>query len=84
MVLDGTPAEEFATVVRFCRAVGLPVTLAELGLPAATAADHDAIATRATQAGETIHNLPRPVTAADVAAAIRQADERAAEIVGRK
>jgi glycerol dehydrogenase len=84
MVLDGTPAEEFATVVRFCHAVGLPVTLVELGLTSVTMADYDAIAMRATQAGETIHNLPRPVTAADVAAAIREADGRAAAIVGRK
>jgi glycerol dehydrogenase len=83
MMLDGTPADEFATVVRFCRAVGLPVTLAQLGLAAATAADIDAIAGRATQPGETIHNLPRPVTAADVAAAIREADGRAAAIAGR-
>lgn len=83
LVLDGTPADEFTTIVRFCRAVGLPVTLAQLGLPAATAADIDAIAGRATQPGETIHNLPRPVTAADVAAAIRDADVRAAAISGR-
>jgi glycerol dehydrogenase len=82
MVLDGTPADEFATVVRFCRAVGLPVTLAQLGLPAATEADIVAIATRATQPGETIHNLPRPVAAAEVAAAIRDADRRAAAIGG--
>lgn len=80
MMLDGTTAEEFATVVRFCRVVGLPATLAELGLPAATAADIGAIAVRTTQPGETIHNLPRPITAADVAAAIREADDRAAQI----
>jgi len=82
LVLDGTPAEEFATIVRFCRAVGLPVTLAQLGLSDATASDIDIIAARATQPGETIHNLPRPVTAAEVAAAIRTADRRAAELVG--
>lgn len=78
LVLDAAPAEEFAAVVRFCRAVGLPVTLRELGLPAATEADIDTIARRATQPGETIHNMPRPVTAAEVAAAIRTADTRAA------
>jgi len=82
LVLDGTPAEEFATVVRFCHAVGLPVTLAQLGLAAATDDDIDAIARRATQPGETIHNLPRPVAANDVAAAIRAADGQAAAIVG--
>lgn len=78
--LDGTPAEEFAALVRFCRAVGLPVTLAQLGLPAATAADVDAIAARATQPGETIHDLHRSVTAGEVAAAIRAADGRAAAL----
>jgi len=83
LVLDEAPAEEFAAVVRFCRVVGLPVTLAQLGLPDATAADVDAVAARATQPGETIHNLPRPVTAVEVAAAIRVADRRAAECVGR-
>ncbi|NDC63766.1 MAG: glycerol dehydrogenase [Planctomycetia bacterium] len=82
MVLDGTPPEEFATVVRFCRAVGLPVTLAQLGVPAATDADVAAVAARATRPGETIHNLPRPVTSTDVAAAIRTAERRAAEITG--
>jgi glycerol dehydrogenase len=80
IVLDGTSAE-FAEAARFCHAVGLPVTLAQLGLPAATAADIDAIAQRATQPGETIHNMPRAVTAAEVAAAIREADRRAAEMV---
>jgi glycerol dehydrogenase len=79
LVLDGSPTEEFTTVLRFCRAVGLPTTLAQLGLPAATDADILAIAGRATQPGETIHNLPQPVTAATVAAAIRETDRRATE-----
>jgi len=79
LVLDGSPAEEFTTILRFCRAVGLPTTLAQLGLPAANDADILAIADRATQPGETIHDLPRPVTAATVAAAIRETDRRATE-----
>jgi glycerol dehydrogenase len=83
IMLDGTPAEEFAAVARFCRAVGLPTTLADLGLPAATAADIDAIAARATQPGETIHNLPRPVTSAMVAEAVRATDRRATELAAR-
>ena len=79
IVLDGTP-EEFAEAARFCHAVGLPVTLAHMGLPAATSADIDAVAQRATQPGETIHNMPRAVTAAEVAVAIREADRRATEM----
>ena len=60
--------------------MGLPVTLAQLGLPAATAADIEAIARRATQPGETILNLPRPVSVADVASAIGEADRRGAGV----
>jgi glycerol dehydrogenase len=80
IVLDGGPSAEFAEAAEFCHAVGLPVTLAQLGLPAATAADIEAIARRATQPGETIHNLPRPVSVADVASAIGEADRRGAGV----
>lgn len=76
LVLEGGPPEEFAEAARFCRAVGLPRTLAQLGLPHATDADIDAIAQRSTQPGETIHNMPMPITASGVAAAIREADRR--------
>lgn len=80
LMLDGTSTEEFALVAEFCRAVGLPTTLADVGLPDATAADIETIAVRATQPHETIHNLPRPVTATDVATAIREVDRRAASL----
>jgi len=80
MELDGTEEVEFADVVRFCRAVGLPVTLGDLGLAGLTSEELDAVAERATRPGETIHNLRQPVTAADVSAAIRAADRRAAAV----
>ena len=55
---------------------GLPVTLGQLGLPPeATGAATPVIADRATMAGETIHNMPFPVDAAAVAAAIAVADD---------
>ncbi|NCY02990.1 MAG: iron-containing alcohol dehydrogenase, partial [Planctomycetia bacterium] len=79
IVLDGTPAE-FAEAAEFCRAVGLPLTLDDLGLPAATTADVEAIAARACRPGTSMHNLPRPVTAAEVADAIREADRRGADL----
>lgn len=45
-----------------------------------TAVKIDALA---AESGETIHNLPRPVTATDVAAAIRESDGRAVGIASR-
>lgn len=60
---------------RFLVSVGLPVTLAELGIPpAAVAAAVPLVAARATRAGETIHHMPFAVDAAAVAAALVAAD----------
>jgi glycerol dehydrogenase len=69
---------EARLVAAFFVRVGLPVTLGELGIRDATAASLadivHRIATRATQPGETIHNMPFPVDAGSVAAAIEAAD----------
>ncbi len=71
-------AAEAERVASFFVRTGLPVTLAQLGLPdephAAANAAVRAIAQRATVAGETIHNMPFPVDAAAVVAAIAAAD----------
>jgi len=69
------PREEAKRVAELCVRLGLPVTLGELGLAAATAADLGRISERATAAGETIHHMPFPVTAAMVIAALASADE---------
>lgn len=74
LVLEGRPQPAIDELVGFCRAVGLPVTLAGIGLTGATAAVVSRIAVRACAAGETIHNLPFAVTPAAVADAIRAAD----------
>lgn len=69
--------EEANKVAAFFARLGLPVTLGELGIVDEGAALDDAvrsIAARATQPGETIHNLPFPVDGACVAAAIQAAD----------
>ena len=62
------------TVYDFCLAVGLPVTLAEIGL--ADAADEQLLvaATAACAPGETIHNEPAEVSPQRVLAAIKVAD----------
>ena len=61
-------------ILRFSIAVGLPVTFAEIGIPAPTAAPLAAVGRRATQPGETIHNEPMPVIAGMVVAAMDAAD----------
>lgn len=69
---------EARLVAAFFVRVGLPVTLSELGIGDGSAASLTdivhRIATRATQPGETIHNMPFPVDAGSVAAAIEAAD----------
>jgi glycerol dehydrogenase len=74
LVLEGAPASEIGTVLEFCAEVGLPTTLAALGLPDADDETLWAIAKRATAAGETIHNEPFTVDAAMVVDALRTAD----------
>ncbi|SOC88976.1 glycerol 2-dehydrogenase (NAD+) [Curtobacterium sp. 314Chir4.1] len=62
LVLEGAPAEEIEDFVVFTTKVGLPNTLTEIGL---TVDDRDvllAVAEAATAEGETIHNMPFPVT----------------------
>ncbi|GAA5089446.1 glycerol dehydrogenase [Nocardia iowensis] len=74
LVLEGAPSAEVDTVLDFCTEVGLPTTLAALGLADADEKTLSAIATRATAPGETIHNEPFAVDAAMTLDAIRTAD----------
>lgn len=70
LVLEGAPAEEIEDFVVFTTKVGLPNTLTEIGL---TVDDRDvlrAVADAATVEGETIHNMPFPVTAEAVVDAL--------------
>ncbi|NQW47527.1 MAG: hypothetical protein HQ464_07155 [Planctomycetes bacterium] len=65
-------------VASFFVRIGLPVTLGELGISddggAASQAAMRQIAIRATEPGETIHNMPFPVDSDRVVAAIEAAD----------
>ncbi|WP_067835515.1 glycerol dehydrogenase [Nocardia lijiangensis] len=74
LVLEGAPGEEIDTVLDFCDRVGLPTSLADLGLADADPETLSAIATRATAPGETIHNEPFSVDAEMVHDALRAAD----------
>lgn len=74
LVLEGKPTSLIHEVLAFSGGVGLPVTLADVGLGACDDEVLDKVAKRAVAKGETIHNEPFPVTPDMVRDAIRTAD----------
>jgi glycerol dehydrogenase len=74
LFLEGQPRRVLEEVLRFATEVGLPVTLAEVGLAELPGDLLRRVAARATAEGETIHNEPFAVDADMVADAIRAAD----------
>lgn len=75
LVLEGKPQSLIDEVMEFSSTVGLPITLAEVGLKEPEDELIASIAKRATADGETAHNEPFPVTADIVEDAIIAADE---------
>lgn len=75
LVLENAPEEELTKVIGYCKAVGLPTCLKDLGVVDVTEQKIMAVAKAATEPGETIHNMPFTVTAKDVYAAILTADK---------
>jgi glycerol dehydrogenase len=74
LVLEGQPRPVVEAVLAFATRVGLPITLAEVGLDGLSADLLRRVADRATAPGETIHNEPFEVRPDMVADAIRAAD----------
>ncbi|MGI6108347.1 MAG: glycerol dehydrogenase [Eubacteriaceae bacterium] len=74
LILENAPEEELAEVLDFCISVGLPVTLEDLGITEVTPEKIRAVAEAAAAEDDSIHNMPFPVTADDVYAAILTAD----------
>ncbi len=75
LVLENAEAEEIEEVIDYCKMVGLPTCLKDLGVVEVTDEKVRAVAKLATADGETIHNMPFVVTEEDVFAAIYAADE---------
>ncbi len=75
LVLEGRPQGEIDEIYRFQRAVGLPITLAEVGVDANSEEQLRRIAERSTIAGETSHNEPFQVSAEMVLSALKAADQ---------
>jgi glycerol dehydrogenase len=74
LILEKKAQALLEEVLDFATAVGLPMTLAAIGLAEMTDEMLDQIATRSTAEGETIHNEPFNVQPRMVAEAIRAAD----------
>ena len=74
LMLEGKPRSMMDQVLEFSAEVGLPMTLAEIGLGQVTREMLHQIATRTTAKGETIHNEPFEVRPELVSDAIRAAD----------
>ncbi|WP_041795873.1 glycerol dehydrogenase [Pararhodospirillum photometricum] len=79
LVLEGRPDTQVREVLAFCRSVGLPICLADLGLAQATRADIRTVAEAATAPGESSHAAWFTVTPERVEAAIWAADAVARE-----
>ncbi|MDM4206967.1 glycerol dehydrogenase [Klebsiella spallanzanii] len=73
MLTDRDPAL-IDRVYAFCESIGLPTTLAQIGLEKATHAELMAVAQASCQEGETMHNEPYPVTPQRICAALYAAD----------
>lgn len=74
LVLEGRGPSEVNEVLDFCIRVGLPVTLAQLGLEDLSHPLALAIAARALAEGETSHNVVFPLSIESVAEALFAAD----------
>lgn len=74
LVLEDRGNGEVEEVLEFCRGVGLPVSLEQLGIVNCSDEIIERIAERTVAPGETAHNQPFTVDAGSIASAIREAD----------
>ncbi|QEN03498.1 glycerol dehydrogenase [Thiospirochaeta perfilievii] len=75
LVLENAPKSELDEVLSYCKSVGLPTCLGDLGVNVITDEKVRAVAELSCAENETIHNMPFKVTSDDVFAAIYTADK---------
>ena len=75
LVLENAPTEEINEVLGFCKSVGLPMCLADIGVTEISAEELKAVAEKTCIPEESVHSMPFPVTPDMVAAAIVTADK---------
>lgn len=74
LFLTDKPADFIEEIYNFCELIGLPTTLAQVGLENPTDEDLMKVAQKACAEGETIYNELVPITPESVLAAIKAAD----------
>jgi glycerol dehydrogenase len=74
LVLEGKPRREIDEVIRFCRDVGLPTTLRELGADGGKHEQLQRAAEITVEPGKPSGNMPSPVTTGSLLHAIIEAD----------
>ena len=74
LVMENRPMEEIDEVVRFCKDIGLPMTLADLGISDVGQENLLKVAEKSIEEGGLIHGEPFPVTAEMVCDAMLTAD----------
>lgn len=74
LMLEGRPFAEIEETTRFCRALGLPTTLADLKLPRASRADIERVAESALAPGSAAWRSAAPLSVAAVRDAILALD----------
>ena len=79
LVLENALQEELDDVLTYCHSVGLPTCFRDLGVTEVSPERLMNVARLATAEGETIHNMPFPVSPETVYAALLTADRLGAE-----
>ena len=75
LVLEDRPEDEILSIARFCKSVGLPTTLKDLGLDNVTDERLLAAATETCRPDDTMGNMPFEVKPEMIVTAMRKVDE---------
>ena len=84
LVLEGRSRDKIDEVLAFCVSVGLPVTLAQLGIHSMNFDQAKAVAQIAVADGETAHNEPFPLTWMMISDAIKAADQIGKDFLAKR
>ncbi len=79
LVLENYSLKEIRTIIAFCKEIGLPITLKELGIDQIGDERLMEAATASCAENDTMGNMPFEITPADVFAAMKTADKLASE-----
>ncbi len=81
LALENAPLDEIRTVIGFCRSVGLPTNLNDMGVTNIDRAKLLQVAQASCAEGETMHNMPFEVTPEAVLAAMLTAHELGTAVI---